>query len=198
MLSLQLGRNGRWRCRATPVFASPRHNRARFGETVQKAYLCTSRKRKSAGFSSFCVFGANYPIWAEKLSYRIVKIISKLVKICSFIISPKCFIVKFFIKIIRILSEQISIVLIIPKLLRRAALTIAIAPFTPCAERRAALTSFAFLAGACLRILYHGLRLTSIYHPLLPAINYFCPNSPKRCLSVPKICMIGETACPFV
>ena len=82
----------------------------------------------------------------------IVKIISKPVKICSFIIFPKCFIVKFFIKIIRILSEQISIVLIIPKLLRRAALTIANAPFTPCAERRAALTSFAFLAGACLRI----------------------------------------------
>ena len=134
------------------AIASPRHNRARFGETDEKSYLCISRKRKSAVFSSFCVFGANYPIWAEKLSYRIVKIISKLVKICSFIISPKCFIVKFFIKIIRILSEQISIVLIIPKSLRRAALTIANAPFTPCAERRAALTSFAFLAGACLRI----------------------------------------------
>ena len=81
-----------------------------------------------------------------------VKIISKSVKICSFIIFPKCFIVKFFIKIIRILSEQISIVLIIPKLLRRAALTIANARFTLCAESETALTSFAFLAGACLRI----------------------------------------------
>ena len=68
MLSLQLGRNGRWRCRATPVFASPRHNRARFGETVQKAYLCTSRKRKSAGFSSFRVFRG-------KLSYMNGKIV---------------------------------------------------------------------------------------------------------------------------
>ena len=65
-----------------------------------------------------------------------------------------CFIVKFFIKIIRILSEQISIVLIIPKLSRRAALTIANARFTLCAESEEALTSFAFLAGACLRIPY--------------------------------------------
>ena len=74
-----------------------------------------------------------------------MKIISKLVKICSFIIFPKCFIVKFFIKIIRILSEQISIVLIIPKSLRRIALTIANANFTFCAEVHGALTSFIFL-----------------------------------------------------
>ena len=68
MLSLQLGRNGRWRCRATPAFASPRHNRARFGEPEQKSYLCISKKRKSAGFSSFRVFRG-------KLSYMNGKIV---------------------------------------------------------------------------------------------------------------------------
>ena len=67
MLSLQLGRNGRWRCRATPAFANPRHNRARFGETVQKAYLCISRKRKSAGFSSFRVFRGKLSYMSEKI-----------------------------------------------------------------------------------------------------------------------------------
>ncbi len=35
--------------------ASRRHNRARFGEPTQKSYLCTSRKRRGAGFSSFRV-----------------------------------------------------------------------------------------------------------------------------------------------
>ena len=169
-----------------------------FAERGENPIFALAKRGRVRAFPLFAFLGRTILYGREKLSYRIVKIISKLVKICSFIIFPKCFIVKFFIKIIRILSEQISIVLIIPKLLRRAALTIASAPFTPCAERRAALTSFAFLAGACLRIPYQGLRLTSIYHPLLPAINYFCPNSPKRCLSVPKICMIGEAACPFV
>ena len=41
---------------------SPWHNRARFGETGCLFYLCISKKRKSAGFSSFRVLGANYPI----------------------------------------------------------------------------------------------------------------------------------------
>ncbi|MDD6499596.1 MAG: hypothetical protein PUF44_05795, partial [Bacteroidales bacterium] len=50
------------------AIASPRHNRARFGETDEKSYLCISRKRKSAGFSSFCVFRG-------KLSYMSGKII---------------------------------------------------------------------------------------------------------------------------
>ena len=167
-------------------------------EWREKHIFALAERGRARAFPLSAFLGQTILYERENLYYRIVKIISKLVKICSFIIFPKCFIVKFFIKIIRILSEQISIVLIIPKLLRRAALTIANAPFTPCAERRAALTSFAFLAGVCLRILYQGLRLTSICHPLLPALNYFCPNSPKRCLSVPKICMIGETACPFV
>ena len=44
------------------TFDSPRHKRAGFGETVRKAYLCISEKRKSTGFSSFRVFGVNYLI----------------------------------------------------------------------------------------------------------------------------------------
>ena len=46
---------------------------------------------------------------------------------------------------VEIITEQISIVLIIPKSLRRIALTIANANFTFCAEHRKALTSFIFL-----------------------------------------------------
>ena len=46
---------------------------------------------------------------------------------------------------VEIITEQISIVLIIPKSSRRAALTIANARFTLCAESQAALTSFVFL-----------------------------------------------------
>ena len=50
------------RHRAALPLASPWHNRARFGETGCLSYLCISRKRKSAGCSSFCVFRANYLI----------------------------------------------------------------------------------------------------------------------------------------
>ena len=71
-----------------------------------------------------------------------VKIISKPVKICSFIIFPMCFKVKISLIFVEIITEQISIVLIIPKSLRRIALTIANAPFTLCAEVHGALTSF--------------------------------------------------------
>ena len=46
---------------------------------------------------------------------------------------------------VEIITEQISIVLIIPKSLRRIALTIANANFTFCAEVHGALTSFVFL-----------------------------------------------------
>ena len=53
------------------------------------------------------------------------KIISKVVKICSFIIFTRCFIVKFFFDSIEIFSEQILMVLIFPKSKRRIALTIA-------------------------------------------------------------------------
>ena len=44
------------------TFDSPRHKWARFVETVRKAYLCISEKRKGAGFSSFRIFGVNYLI----------------------------------------------------------------------------------------------------------------------------------------
>ena len=46
---------------------------------------------------------------------------------------------------VEIITEQISLFLIIPKSLRRIALTIANAPFTLCAEVHGALTSFIFL-----------------------------------------------------
>ena len=71
-----------------------------------------------------------------------VKIISKLVKICSFIIFPKCFIVKISLIFAGIIKEQISVVLIIPKLLPKVVLTIANAPRTLCAGSAKALTSF--------------------------------------------------------
>ena len=61
----------------------------------------------------------------EKLSYRIVKIISKSVKICSFIISPMCFIVDTSLFFAEIFKERILLSLIIPKLSRHPALTIA-------------------------------------------------------------------------
>ena len=48
------------------TFASPWHNWAHFGETDLSSYLCLSRKRKSAGFSSFRVFGANYRKLSQK------------------------------------------------------------------------------------------------------------------------------------
>ena len=50
------------RHRAALPLASPWHTWARFGGTDPKSYLCISRKRKSVGFSSFCVFRANYLI----------------------------------------------------------------------------------------------------------------------------------------
>ena len=80
-----------------------------------------------------------------------VKIISKPVKICSFIIFPMCFIVKISLKSAGIFSEQISAVLIIPKLLSELALTNANAKSTLCAERGTALTRFAFLELSCKR-----------------------------------------------
>mgnify|MGYP003461816976 CR=1 FL=1 len=167
-------------------------------EWREKHIFALAERGRARAFPLSAFFGQTILYERENLSYRIVKIISNSVKICSFIIFPRCFIVNISLFFAEIFKERILLSLIIPKLSRRIALTIANAPFTPCAERRAALTSFAFLAGACLRIPYQGLHLTSMCHPLLPAINYFCPNSPKRCLSVPKICMIGETACPFV
>ena len=76
-----------------------------------------------------------------------VKIISKPVKICSLIVSPRCFIVKNSLIFAGIIKEQISVVLIIPKLLPKVVLTIANAPRTLCADSCVALTSFAFPIG---------------------------------------------------
>ena len=73
-----------------------------------------------------------------------VKIISKPVKICSFIIFTKCFKVKTSLIFVVFFSGQISLFLIIPKLSRRAALTIVNAPETLCAGRGAALRIFVF------------------------------------------------------
>ena len=75
-----------------------------------------------------------------------VKIISKLVKICSLIVFTMCLKVKISSVFVRIFKERISLLLIIPKLSRRTTLTIVNAPGTLCAPREAALTSFAFLA----------------------------------------------------
>ena len=75
-----------------------------------------------------------------------VKIISKLVKICSLIVFLRCWIVKLSSVFVRIFKERISLLLIIPKLSRRTTLTIVNAPGTLCAPCEAALTSFAFLA----------------------------------------------------
>ena len=75
-----------------------------------------------------------------------MKIISNPVKICSFIIFTRCFIVKFFFDSIEICSEQIFFSLIIYKSTRHAALTIANAKMPLCAESEKALTRFfAFL-----------------------------------------------------
>ena len=48
--------------RAASCFDSACHRFSAFGETGFSAYLCNSEKRKSLGFSSFRVLGANYPI----------------------------------------------------------------------------------------------------------------------------------------
>ena len=71
-----------------------------------------------------------------------VKIISKPVKICSFIIFTKCFKVKISLIFAEFFSEQIFVSLIIPKLLPKVVLTIANALSTLCAGKEAALTCF--------------------------------------------------------
>ena len=53
--------------RPAPHFASRRHNRARFGGAEKKSYICISRKRKSAGFSSFRVFRGKLSYMSEKI-----------------------------------------------------------------------------------------------------------------------------------
>ena len=76
-----------------------------------------------------------------------VKIISKPVKICPFIVFPMCLKVKIFMLFAVFFSEQIFFVLIIPKSSCCIALTIANTPRTLCADSCATLTSFAFPVG---------------------------------------------------
>ena len=111
---------------------------------AKKHIFALAKRGRVRAFPLFAFLGRTILYGREKLSYRIVKIISNPVKICSFIIFPMCFIVKNLLLFVRILMEQIPIVLIIPKSSRRSVLTIANANSTLCAERRAALTSFAF------------------------------------------------------
>ena len=111
---------------------------------AKKHIFALAKRGRVRAFPLFAFLGRTILYGREKLSYRIVKIISNPVKICSFIIFPMCFIVKNLLLFVRILMEQIPIVLIIPKSSRRSILTIANASSTLCAERRAALTSFTF------------------------------------------------------
>ncbi|MDY3732253.1 MAG: hypothetical protein SO001_04120, partial [Alloprevotella sp.] len=53
--------------RTATCFDSPWHNWEAFGETEEKSYICTSRKRKSAGFSSFRVFRGKLSYMSEKI-----------------------------------------------------------------------------------------------------------------------------------
>ena len=76
-----------------------------------------------------------------------VKIISKPVKICPFIVFPMCLKVKNLMLFAEFFSGQIFFVLIIPKLLPKVVLTIANAPRTLCADSCVALTSFVFPIG---------------------------------------------------
>ena len=73
-----------------------------------------------------------------------VKITSKPVKICPFIVFPMCLKVKTLMLFAEFFSEQIFFVLIISKSSCCIALTIANAPRTLCADSCVALTSFAF------------------------------------------------------
>ena len=116
-----------------------------------------------------------------------VKIISKLVKICSLIVFTRYLKVMIFSDFIEIFKEQISVFLIIPKLSRRTALTIVNAPGTLCAPREAALTSFAFLAlpAAC----YDGAKgEDSQFHSIL--LTGDCKLNSKHLKISNKICFV--------
>ena len=94
-------------------------------EWREKHIFALAERGRARAFPLSAFFEQTILYEREKLSYRIVKIISKLVKICSLIVFPRCLKVKIYLIFIEFFSEQISIVLIIPKLSRRPALTIA-------------------------------------------------------------------------
>ena len=127
-------------------------------ERGENPIFALAKRGRVRAFPLFAFLGRTILYGREKLSYRIVKIISNPVKICSFIIFPMCFIVKNLLLFVRILMEQIPIVLIIPKSSRRSVLTIANASSTLCAEGKKALTSFAFLIIGCARLYGQSLR----------------------------------------
>ena len=110
---------------------------------AKKHIFALAKRGRVRAFPLFAFLGRTILYGREKLSYRIVKIISNPVKICSFIIFPMCFIVNISLFFAEIFKERILLSLIIPKLSRRPALTIANAPSTLCAESEKALTSFA-------------------------------------------------------
>ena len=110
---------------------------------AKKHIFALAKRGRARAFPLFAFLGRTILYGREKLSYRIVKIISNPVKICSFIIFPMCFIVNISLFFAEIFKERILLSLIIPKLSHRPALTIANAPSTLCAESEKALTSFA-------------------------------------------------------
>ena len=109
-----------------PVLAKPNKNHI----------FASAERGRAQAFPLFAFLGLTILYERKKLSYMTVKIISNPVKICSGIIFTMCFKVNITLIFAEIISEEISIVLIIPKLSRRAALTIANAPFTIRAERK--------------------------------------------------------------
>ena len=111
-------------------------------ERGENPIFALAKRGRVRAFPLFAFLGRTILYGREKLSYRIVKIISNPVKICSFIIFPMCFIVNISLFFAEIFKERILLSLIIPKLSPRPALTIANAPSTLCAESEKALTSF--------------------------------------------------------
>ena len=94
-------------------------------EWREKHIFALAERGRARAFPLSAFLGQTILYEQEKLSYRIVKIISNSVKICSFIIFPMCFIVNISLFFAEIITERILLSLIIPKLSRRPALTIA-------------------------------------------------------------------------
>ena len=94
-------------------------------EWREKHIFALAERGRARAFPLSAFFGQTILYERENLSYRIVKIISNSVKICSFIIFPMCFIVNTSLFFAEIFKERILLSLIIPKLSRRIALTIA-------------------------------------------------------------------------
>ena len=94
-------------------------------EWREKHIFALAERGRAQALPLFAFLGQTILYEQEKLSYRIVKIIGKSVKICSLIVFPRCFIVNTSLFFAEIFKERILLSLIIPKLSRRPALTIA-------------------------------------------------------------------------